>query len=75
MLTFYPGYSPLFLQRNDFYASLLQLNVPSCLTLLPGQLQMLKEVVDKERSRRRTRTPTRAPPSPLSVPLVGEIPP
>lgn len=52
-----------------------QLNVPSCLTLLPGQLQMLKEVVDKERSRRRTRTPTRAPPSPLSVPLVGEIPP
>ncbi|KAG7214640.1 hypothetical protein INR49_010532 [Caranx melampygus] len=53
----------------------LTLNVPSCLTLLPGQLQMLKEVVDKERSRRRTRTPTRAPPSPLSVPLVGEIPP
>lgn len=52
-----------------------QLNVPSCLTLLPGQLQMLKEVVEKERSRRRTRTPTRAPPSPLSVPLVGEIPP
>lgn len=51
-----------------------QLNVPSCLTLLPGQLQMLKEVVDKERSRRRTRTPNRAPPSPLSVPLVGEIP-
>uniref|UniRef100_A0A3B3ZGV0 SH2 domain-containing protein n=1 Tax=Periophthalmus magnuspinnatus TaxID=409849 RepID=A0A3B3ZGV0_9GOBI len=44
------------------------------LTLLPGQLQMLKEVVEKERSRRRTRTPTRAPPSPLSVPLVGEIP-
>lgn len=52
-----------------------QLNVPSCLTLLPGQLQMLKEVVDKERSRRRSRTPNRAPPSPLSVPLVGEIPP
>lgn len=53
----------------------LQLNVPSCLTLLPGQLQMLKEVVDKERSRRRSRNPSRAPPSPLSVPLVGEIPP
>uniref|UniRef100_A0A8C8A2Y4 Signal transducing adaptor family member 2a n=1 Tax=Oryzias sinensis TaxID=183150 RepID=A0A8C8A2Y4_9TELE len=35
---------------------------------------MLKEVVDKERSRRRTRNPARAPPSPLSVPLVGEIP-
>ncbi|XP_061549291.1 signal-transducing adaptor protein 2a isoform X2 [Phycodurus eques] len=53
----------------------ITLNVPSSLTLLPGQLQMLKEVVDKERSRRRSRTPTRAPPSPLSVPLVGEIPP
>uniref|UniRef100_A0AAX7U3V1 Signal transducing adaptor family member 2a n=1 Tax=Astatotilapia calliptera TaxID=8154 RepID=A0AAX7U3V1_ASTCA len=53
----------------------LQLNVPSYLTLLPGQLQMLQEVVDKERARRRSRNPARAPPSPLSVPLVGEIPP
>ncbi|XP_037837869.1 signal-transducing adaptor protein 2a isoform X1 [Kryptolebias marmoratus] len=66
--------------REDLTANLLcrvpsQLNVPSCLTLLPGQLQMLKEVVDKERSRRRARNPARAPPSPLSVPLVGEIPP
>ncbi|CAJ1072023.1 signal-transducing adaptor protein 2a [Xyrichtys novacula] len=60
---------------KGFLYSVIDLNVPSCLTLLPGQLQMLKEVVDKERSRRRTRTPTRAPPSPLSVPLVGEIPP
>ncbi|XP_034051893.1 signal-transducing adaptor protein 2a isoform X1 [Gymnodraco acuticeps] len=65
---------------KGFLYSVVDLNVPSYLTLLPGQLQMLKEVVDKERSRRRTRTPTRAPPSrappsPLSVPLVGEIPP
>ncbi|XP_061834722.1 signal-transducing adaptor protein 2a [Nerophis lumbriciformis] len=60
---------------KGFLYSVTDLNVPSSLTLLPGQLQMLKEVVDKERSRRRSRTPTRAPPSPLSVPLVGEIPP
>ncbi|XP_056276529.1 signal-transducing adaptor protein 2a [Pseudoliparis swirei] len=65
---------------KGFLYSVVDLNVPSCLTLLPGQLQMLKEMVDKERSRRRNRTPTRAPPSrappsPLSVPLVGEIPP
>uniref|UniRef100_A0A8D2ZPZ2 Signal transducing adaptor family member 2a n=1 Tax=Scophthalmus maximus TaxID=52904 RepID=A0A8D2ZPZ2_SCOMX len=49
---------------KGFLYSVVDLNVPSCLTLLPGQLQML-----------RIRTPTRAPPSPLSVPLVGEIPP
>ncbi|KAG7266564.1 hypothetical protein CRUP_011149 [Coryphaenoides rupestris] len=55
---------------KGFLYSVVDLNVPACLTLLPGQLQMLKEVVDKERSRRRARTPTRAPPSPLSVPLV-----
>ncbi|XP_013876391.1 signal-transducing adaptor protein 2a isoform X1 [Austrofundulus limnaeus] len=60
---------------KGFLYSVTDLNVPSCLTLLPGQLQMLKEVVDKERSRRRSRNPGRAPPSPLSVPLVGEIPP
>ncbi|CAL8324303.1 unnamed protein product [Arctogadus glacialis] len=59
---------------KGYLYSVVDLNVPACLTLLPGQLQMLKEVVDKERSRRRARTPTRAPPSPLSVPLVGEIP-
>uniref|UniRef100_A0A3B4Z6C8 Signal-transducing adaptor protein 2-like n=1 Tax=Stegastes partitus TaxID=144197 RepID=A0A3B4Z6C8_9TELE len=62
------------LWKGFLYSVVDQLNVPSCLTLLPGQLQMLKEVVDKERSRRRSRNPARAPPSPLSVPLVGEIP-
>lgn len=66
---------PVCIPPSDLPSVGSQLNVPSCLTLLPGQFQMLKEVVDKERSRRRTRTPTRAPPSPLSVPLVGEIPP
>ncbi|KAM4728535.1 signal-transducing adaptor protein 2a isoform 1-T1 [Anableps anableps] len=60
---------------KGFLYSVIDLNVPSSLTLLPGQLQMLKEVVEKERTRRRTRNPGRAPPSPLSVPLVGEIPP
>uniref|UniRef100_A0A096LTX6 Signal transducing adaptor family member 2a n=1 Tax=Poecilia formosa TaxID=48698 RepID=A0A096LTX6_POEFO len=60
---------------KGFLYSVIDLNVPSSLTLLPGQFQMLKEVVEKERTRRRTRNPGRAPPSPLSVPLVGEIPP
>ncbi|XP_039458146.1 signal-transducing adaptor protein 2a isoform X2 [Oreochromis aureus] len=60
---------------KGFLYSVIDLNVPSYLTLLPGQLQMLQEVVDKERARRRSRNPARAPPSPLSVPLVGEIPP
>uniref|UniRef100_A0A8C8E4M8 Signal transducing adaptor family member 2a n=1 Tax=Oryzias sinensis TaxID=183150 RepID=A0A8C8E4M8_9TELE len=63
-----------FLQLKSVNSPPWLLNVPTSLTLLPGQLQMLKEVVDKERSRRRTRNPARAPPSPLSVPLVGEIP-
>ncbi|KAM9719458.1 signal-transducing adaptor protein 2a isoform 1-T1 [Menidia menidia] len=59
---------------HKYFLFLSQLDVPSSLTLLPGQLQMLREVVTKERSRRRSRNPSRAPPSPLSVPLVGEIP-
>uniref|UniRef100_A0A3P8XRD9 SH2 domain-containing protein n=1 Tax=Esox lucius TaxID=8010 RepID=A0A3P8XRD9_ESOLU len=60
---------------KGFLYSVVDLSVPSCLTLLPGQVQMLREVVDRERNRRRAaRTPTRAPPSPLSVPLLGEIP-
>ncbi|XP_024246843.1 signal-transducing adaptor protein 1-like isoform X1 [Oncorhynchus tshawytscha] len=60
---------------KGFLQSVVDLSVPSCLTLLPGQVQMLREVVDRERNRRRAaRTPTRAPPSPLSVPLLGEIP-
>ncbi|KAI4871751.1 hypothetical protein NFI96_029492, partial [Prochilodus magdalenae] len=49
------------------------LMVPTTLTLLPGQLQMLREVVEKERQRRK-RSLSRAPSSPLSLPLVGEIP-
>ncbi|XP_029477050.1 signal-transducing adaptor protein 2a isoform X1 [Oncorhynchus nerka] len=60
---------------KGFLQSVVDLSVPSCLTLLPGQVQVLREVVDRERNRRRAaRTPTRAPPSPLSVPLLGEIP-
>ncbi|XP_053506895.1 signal-transducing adaptor protein 2-like [Ictalurus furcatus] len=51
-----------------------KLAVPTILTLLPGQLHMLKEVVEKERQRRRALALSRAPSSPLSLPLVGEIP-
>ncbi|XP_016308594.1 signal-transducing adaptor protein 2-like [Sinocyclocheilus anshuiensis] len=35
---------------------------------------MLKEVVEKEKMRRQERVSSRAPSSPLSLPLVGEIP-
>ncbi|XP_051557697.1 signal-transducing adaptor protein 2-like isoform X3 [Myxocyprinus asiaticus] len=52
----------------------LTLAVPTTLTLLPGQLHMLKEVVEKEKTRRKARVASRAPSSPLSLPLVGEIP-
>lgn len=56
------------------FCASLQLAVPTTLTLLPGQIHMLKEVVEKEKMRRRARAAARAPSSPLSLPLVGEIP-
>ncbi|KAF5897301.1 semaphorin-4E-like isoform X1, partial [Clarias magur] len=59
---------------KGFLYSVVDLTVPTTLTLLPGQLHMLKEVVEKERQRRRARSLSRAPSSPLSLPLVGEIP-
>ncbi|XP_053508029.1 signal-transducing adaptor protein 2a isoform X2 [Ictalurus furcatus] len=59
---------------KGFLYSVVDLAVPTTLTLLPGQLHMLKEVVEKERQRRRARSLSRAPSSPLSLPLVGEIP-
>ncbi|XP_060761319.1 signal-transducing adaptor protein 2a isoform X2 [Neoarius graeffei] len=59
---------------KGFLYSVVDLAVPTTLTLLPGQLHMLKEVVEKERQRRRARSLSRAPASPLSLPLVGEIP-
>ncbi|XP_076838237.1 signal-transducing adaptor protein 2-like isoform X2 [Brachyhypopomus gauderio] len=60
---------------KGFIYSVVDLTVPTTLTLLPGQVQVLKEVVEKERYRRRAaRSLARAPASPLSVPLVGEIP-
>ncbi|XP_055057292.1 signal-transducing adaptor protein 2a [Misgurnus anguillicaudatus] len=59
---------------KGFLYSVVDLAVPTTLTLLPGQLHMLKEVVEKEKLRRRSRAGSRAPSSPLSLPLVGEIP-
>ncbi|XP_030631768.1 signal-transducing adaptor protein 2a [Chanos chanos] len=59
---------------KGFLYSVVDLSVPSSLALLPGQLHMLKEVVDKEKMRRKTRSLSKAPSSPLSLPLVGEIP-
>uniref|UniRef100_A0A672L527 Signal transducing adaptor family member 2a n=1 Tax=Sinocyclocheilus grahami TaxID=75366 RepID=A0A672L527_SINGR len=59
---------------KGFLYSVVDLAVPTTLTLLPGQLHMLKEVVEKEKMRRQARVSSRAPSSPLSLPLVGEIP-
>ncbi|KAK2900499.1 hypothetical protein QQF64_015574 [Cirrhinus molitorella] len=59
---------------KGFLYSVVDLAVPTTLTLLPGQLHMLKEVVEKEKMRRKARSSSRAPSSPLSLPLVGEIP-
>ncbi|XP_026061447.1 signal-transducing adaptor protein 2 isoform X2 [Carassius auratus] len=59
---------------KGFLYSVVDLAVPTTLTLLPGQLHMLKEVVEKEKMRRKARASSRAPSSPLSLPLVGEIP-
>ncbi|XP_067308832.1 signal-transducing adaptor protein 2a [Pseudorasbora parva] len=59
---------------KGFLYSVVDLAVPTTLTLLPGQLHMLKEVVEKEKMRRKARASSRAPASPLSLPLVGEIP-
>lgn len=60
---------------KGFLYAVVELSVPSSLTLLPGQLHMLREVVEKEKQRRKARSLSRAPSSPLSLPLVGEIPP
>ncbi|XP_051722255.1 signal-transducing adaptor protein 2a isoform X1 [Ctenopharyngodon idella] len=59
---------------KGFLYSVVDLAVPTTLTLLPGQLHMLNEVVEKEKMRRKARASSRAPSSPLSLPLVGEIP-
>ncbi|XP_063076497.1 signal-transducing adaptor protein 2a [Engraulis encrasicolus] len=60
---------------KGFLYAVVDLSIPSSLTLLPGQLLMLNEVVEREKQRRKTRSLSRAPSSPLSLPLVGEIPP
>lgn len=42
---------PVYLQTNGFNEWSLQLSVPTHLTLLPGQLHMLKEAVELEKER------------------------
>lgn len=44
----------------DRFCVLLQLSVPSSLNLLPGQIHMLKEVVDRERERIKSDSPPAA---------------
>uniref|UniRef100_A0A8C9RLQ4 Signal transducing adaptor family member 2a n=1 Tax=Scleropages formosus TaxID=113540 RepID=A0A8C9RLQ4_SCLFO len=61
---------------KGFIRSVVELCVPSSLNLLPGQIYMLKEVVERERERQRRKPPPTqpAPAVPLYLPLVGEIP-
>ncbi|XP_051984572.1 signal-transducing adaptor protein 2-like isoform X2 [Xyrauchen texanus] len=59
---------------KGFLYSVVELVVPTTFTLLPGQLHMLNEVVEKEKMRQKAHAASKALSSPLSLPLVGEIP-
>ncbi|KAG7456872.1 hypothetical protein MATL_G00240510 [Megalops atlanticus] len=59
---------------KGFIYAVVELSVPSFLNLLPGQLHLLGEVVEKEWRRRRPDPPPAAPTTPLHLPLLGEIP-
>ncbi|KAJ8378573.1 hypothetical protein AAFF_G00238780 [Aldrovandia affinis] len=59
---------------KGFIQAVVELSVPSSLNLLPGQLHMLGEVVEKERRRRKPASLPAAPTTPLHLPLLGEIP-
>uniref|UniRef100_A0A8C5P6G9 Signal transducing adaptor family member 1 n=1 Tax=Leptobrachium leishanense TaxID=445787 RepID=A0A8C5P6G9_9ANUR len=49
---------------KGFIRTVVELAVPNCLALLPGQLIRLKEVLEKETSRRASDIPEEEPPSP-----------
>ncbi|XP_072537396.1 signal-transducing adaptor protein 2b [Salminus brasiliensis] len=49
---------------KGFIFSVVELTVPSSLNLLPGQIHMLREVVEKEKLRRK---PIQSPPAPAPV--------
>ncbi|KAI1883181.1 hypothetical protein AGOR_G00242570 [Albula goreensis] len=59
---------------KGFIHAVVELCVPTSLNLLPGQLHLLGEVVEKERRRRKPSALPPAPTTPLHLPLLGEIP-
>ncbi|KAJ8362923.1 hypothetical protein SKAU_G00117540 [Synaphobranchus kaupii] len=59
---------------KGFIHAVVELSVPTSLNLLPGQLHLLEEVVEKEKRRRKTSCLPAAPTTPLHLPLLGEIP-
>ncbi|KAM6962602.1 signal-transducing adaptor protein 2-like [Aplochiton taeniatus] len=61
---------------KGFIYSVVELSVPSSLNLLPGQLQMLQEAVDREKERVQTvpPTPAAASSSNLYLSLIREMP-
>ncbi|XP_064184812.1 signal-transducing adaptor protein 2a [Anguilla rostrata] len=59
---------------KGFIYAVVELSVPTSLNLLPGQLHLLGEVVEKERRRRKAASLPAAPTTPLYLPLLGEIP-
>uniref|UniRef100_A0A8B9HTZ1 Signal transducing adaptor family member 2b n=1 Tax=Astyanax mexicanus TaxID=7994 RepID=A0A8B9HTZ1_ASTMX len=58
---------------KGFISSVVELTVPSSLNLLPGQLHMLREVVEKERLRRKPLPSTPAP-APAPTPALTPTP-
>ncbi|KAJ8271106.1 hypothetical protein GJAV_G00122830 [Gymnothorax javanicus] len=60
---------------KGFIYAVVELSVPTSLNLLPGQLHLLGEVVERERRRRKAAASLpAAPTTPLYLPLLGEIP-
>ncbi|XP_029286082.1 signal-transducing adaptor protein 1-like [Cottoperca gobio] len=59
---------------KGYILSVAELSVPSCLNLLPGQIHMLKEAVDKEKERIKNVAPPAATNSAAYISLQADMP-
>ncbi|XP_041791318.1 signal-transducing adaptor protein 1-like isoform X2 [Chelmon rostratus] len=59
---------------KGYIHSVMELSVPSSLNLLPGQIHMLKEAVEKEKERLKTVPPSAAENSSPYVSLIADMP-
>lgn len=59
---------------SDRFCILLQLSVPSSLNLLPGQIHMLKEAIDRERERIKSDSPPAATDCSPYISLKADMP-